>query len=197
MPTIGLEPITLKRTDFKSVVFTNFTKQALFIMNLKIINYLQLHFLELKINLFIFFISFIYLFLISFYFSDQLIFLLSKQFIQLKMLTYFIFTNVTDFFLIKMYISFFCSFIIIIIIIVFQGWYFISKGLFQYENLKIFTNQWRTQDFFSGWGGGGARSPVGIFLKILLKVNVNNRFEKTYRIQECFNHSILFSHLLR
>ncbi len=64
----------------------------------KIKNYLQLHLLELKYNLIIFLITFLYLFSISYYFSNQLIFLFINILTNHNILKYFIFTNITELF---------------------------------------------------------------------------------------------------
>nr|YP_010616491.1 Sec-independent transporter protein [Peronosclerospora sorghi]WAU47940.1 Sec-independent transporter protein [Peronosclerospora sorghi] len=100
----------------------------------KIITYLQLHLLELKYNFFILLISFIYLFLVSYYFSDQLIYLLVNNLINKNMLKYFIFTNITEIFITNMFISIFISLFIIIQLIILLIWFFLVEGLYQFEN---------------------------------------------------------------
>ena len=60
----------------------------------KIKTYLHLHLLELKYNFFIILFAFFYLFCISYYFSDQLIYLLVNNLLTKNMLKYFIFTNI-------------------------------------------------------------------------------------------------------
>jgi sec-independent protein translocase protein TatC len=99
--------------------------------------YLQLHFLELKYNFFISLITFIYLFTICYYFSDQLIYLIIKTLLDLKILKYFIFNNIIDFFLTNFLISLFSAILIFLPFLFFQLWFFFSSGLFKYENIKI------------------------------------------------------------
>ena len=106
-------------------------------MNHKIITYLQVHLYELKYNLIIFLFTFFYLFLICYFFSDQLIFLFSKKLIQSSMLKYFIFTNITEMFMTNLLITFIISFFLSFQLFLMQFWFFISNGLFKYENLKI------------------------------------------------------------
>ncbi len=104
---------------------------------LKIKNYLQLHFIELKYNFIIFLITFIYLFLVSYFFSNQLIFLFVKNLINYNVLKYFIFTNITDFFFTNIIISIFISTLISLQLLIIQIWFFLSTGLYKYENLKL------------------------------------------------------------
>jgi len=75
----------------------------------KIITYLQLHLYELKYNFFILSITFLYLFIISYYFSNQLIYLLIDILIKKDMLKYFIFTNITEIFITNITISIFIT----------------------------------------------------------------------------------------
>lgn len=105
--------------------------------NNKIITYLELHLFELKCNFFIFLITFFYLFSICFYFSNQLIYLFVKILIKSNMLKYFIFTNITEMLLTSINISIFISLFIAIQLLIIQFWFFISSGLYQYENYKI------------------------------------------------------------
>ena len=100
----------------------------------KIINYLQLHLLELKYNFFILFITFFYLFIISYFFSDQLIFLLVNNLLNKNMLKYFIFTNITEIFITNIFIASFVSIFITIQSSILLIWFFISKGLYKFEN---------------------------------------------------------------
>ena len=51
----------------------------------KIVTYLQLHLFELKYNFLILLVTFFYLFLISYYFSDQLIYLLVNNLLNKNM----------------------------------------------------------------------------------------------------------------
>lgn len=106
--------------------------------NTEIKNYLQLHLFELKYNFIIFFITFLYLFLVSYYFSNQLIYI----FINIittnnHILKYFIFTNITELFITNIIISIFISSFISIQLLIIQFWIFLSLGLFKFENLKI------------------------------------------------------------
>ena len=101
----------------------------------KIITYLHLHLYELKYNFFIIIITFFYLFIISYYFSDQLIYLLVNNLLNRNMLKYFIFTNITEIFFTNIFISIFISFFLTIQITILLIWFFLSKGLYKFENL--------------------------------------------------------------
>lgn len=105
--------------------------------NHKITTYLQLHLFELKYNFFILLIALLYLFTVSYYFSNQLIYLLINILINKDLLKYFIFTNITEIFITNVFISFFISFFIIFQISLIQAWIFFSSGLFKHENFKI------------------------------------------------------------
>ena len=76
----------------------------------KILSYLHLHFFELKYNFFIILITFFCLFSVSYYFSDQLIYLFVNNLLNKNMLKYFIFTNITDVFITNISISIFITF---------------------------------------------------------------------------------------
>nr|AFQ02430.1 SecY [Phytophthora katsurae]AFQ02431.1 SecY [Phytophthora katsurae]AFQ02433.1 SecY [Phytophthora katsurae] len=101
----------------------------------KIITYLQLHLFELKYNFFILLITFFYIFLISYYFSDQLIYLLVNNLLNQNMLKYFIFTNITEIFITNIFIAIFISSFLIIQLSILLIWFFLSKGLYKFENL--------------------------------------------------------------
>ena len=88
----------------------------------KIITYLHLHLYELKYNFFIILISFFYLFIISYYFSDQLIYLFVNNLLNKNMLKYFIFTNITEIFITNLFISVFISVFITIQITILLIW---------------------------------------------------------------------------
>ena len=103
-----------------------------------LITYLQLHLYELKYNFLIFLITFIYIFLISYYFSNQLIYILVNTLLHKKMLNYFIFTNITEIFLTNLKISFFISTFLTFQIMIGLSWFFLSKGLYKFENLLFF-----------------------------------------------------------
>jgi len=105
--------------------------------NNKITTYLQLHLFELKYNFFILLITFFYLFIISYYFSNQLIYLLIDILIKKDMLKYFIFTNITEIFITNITISVFISTFITFQLSLLLFWIFLSLGLFKYENFKI------------------------------------------------------------
>nr|AXU39041.1 SecY [Phytophthora taxon juncus] len=101
----------------------------------KINTYLQLHLFELKYNIFILLITFFYIFIISYYFSDQLIYLLVNTLLNKNMLKYFIFTNITEIFITNIFISVFISTFITIQLSILLIWFFLSKGLYKFENL--------------------------------------------------------------
>jgi sec-independent protein translocase protein TatC len=100
----------------------------------KIITYLQLHLFELKYNFFIILMTFFYLFIISYYFSDQLIYLLVNNLLNKNMLKYFIFTNITEIFITNIFITIFISTFISIQLSILLLWFFLSKGLYKFEN---------------------------------------------------------------
>ena len=100
----------------------------------KIITYLHLHLYELKYNFFIIIITFFYLFIISYYFSDQLIYLLVNNLLNRNMLKYFIFTNITEIFFTNIFIAIFISFFLTIQLSILLIWFFLSKGLYKFEN---------------------------------------------------------------
>lgn len=102
--------------------------------------YLQLHLFELKYNFFILLITFFYLFIISYYFSDQLIYLLVNNLLNKNILKYLIFTNITEIFITSIFISTFISTFITIQIMILLIWFFIEKGLYQFENYFFLKN---------------------------------------------------------
>nr|AEP41287.1 SecY [Phytophthora honggalleglyana] len=108
----------------------------------KIKTYLQLHLFELKYNFIIICITFLYLFIISYYFSDQLIYLLVNNLINKNMLKYLIFTNITEIFITNIFISTFISIFITIQLSIILIWVFLSTGLYKFENfifIKFYT----------------------------------------------------------
>ncbi len=98
---------------------------------------LQIHLQEFKHHFIIFLLTFIYLFFICYYFSDQLIFLFSKKLVQSNLLKYFIFTNITEIIQTNISIAFIISLFISLQLLLIQFWLFILNGLFKYENLNI------------------------------------------------------------
>nr|AEP41300.1 SecY [Phytophthora primulae]AEP41301.1 SecY [Phytophthora primulae] len=100
-----------------------------------IITYLHLHLFELKYNFFIILITFFYLFLISYYFSDQLIYLLVHNLLNQNMLKYFIFTNITEIFITNIFIAVFIAIFLTTQLSFFLIWFFLLKGLYKFENL--------------------------------------------------------------
>nr|AEP41335.1 SecY [Phytophthora thermophila]AFQ02457.1 SecY [Phytophthora parsiana] len=108
----------------------------------KIKTYLQLHLFELKYNFIIICLTFLYLFIISYYFSDQLIYLLVNNLITKNMLKYLIFTNITEIFITNIFISTFISIFITIQLSIILIWVFLSTGLYKFENfifIKFYT----------------------------------------------------------
>ena len=100
----------------------------------KTMTYLQLHLYELKYNFIIILINFFYICLIAYYFSDQLIYLLVSNLINQDMLRYFICTNITEIFITNIFISTFLASFISIQLIILLSWFFLSKGLYKFEN---------------------------------------------------------------
>nr|YP_010990710.1 Sec-independent protein translocase component TatC [Phytophthora meadii]AEP41246.1 SecY [Phytophthora meadii]WOX01665.1 Sec-independent protein translocase component TatC [Phytophthora meadii] len=103
-------------------------------MKNKIITYLQLHLFELKYNFFILLITFFYLFIISYYFSDQLIYLLVNNLLNQNMLKYFIFTNITEILITNIFIAIFITTFLTIQLSILLIWFFLIKGLYKFEN---------------------------------------------------------------
>ncbi len=101
------------------------------------ISYLKLHFLELKYNLIIFSFSFLFIFLNCSFFTDQLIYIFIKPLLNITHLKYFIYTEITDIFILNFYLSFFFSILISIPFILIQLWFFLLQGLNKKENIKI------------------------------------------------------------
>ena len=97
--------------------------------------YLQIHLYELKYNSIVVLINFFYIFIISYYFSDQLVYLLFNNLINHYMLKYFIFTNITEIFITNIFISIFIAAFISIQLIFLLSWFFLCKGLYKFENL--------------------------------------------------------------
>jgi sec-independent protein translocase protein TatC len=106
-------------------------------LTLTLNTYLRLHLIELKYNIFFFLISFLYLLFICSYFSDQLIYLFTKPLLQLKILKYFIYTDITEIFFLNFYLSILISILIFFPFFILQLWFFFSKGLTKNENIKI------------------------------------------------------------
>ena len=98
---------------------------------------LELHLLELRYNSLIFMFNFFYLFLICYYFSDELIYLSVQILVKKNMLKFLIFTNITEIFVTNFFLSFVISFFISIQLFIIQFWFFISKGLYKRENLNF------------------------------------------------------------
>nr|AEP41140.1 SecY [Phytophthora cf. citrophthora 1b FM-2011] len=107
-------------------------------MKNKIITYLQLHLFELKYNFFILLITFFYLFIISYYFSDQLIYLLVNNLLNQNMLKYFIFTNITEILITNIFIAIFITTFLTIQLGILLIWFFLIKGLYKFENFIFF-----------------------------------------------------------
>nr|AEP41304.1 SecY [Phytophthora psychrophila] len=103
----------------------------------KITTYLQLHLWELKYTFFIILITFFYLLIISYYFSDQLIYLLVNNLLNKNMLKYFIFTNITEILITNISISIFISIFITLQLSLLLIWFFLSKGLYKFENFFL------------------------------------------------------------
>jgi Sec-independent protein secretion pathway component TatC len=101
------------------------------------ITYLKLHIFELKYNFFFLIISFLYLFLICSFFSDQILYLFIKPLLKLTNLKYFIYTNIIEFFILHFNISIIISLYLIFPISLIQIWFLFSKGFTKKENLKI------------------------------------------------------------
>ena len=139
IPTIGLEPITLNWEQILNLSCLPISPSRLklkkrYMQKNKTMTYLQLHLYELKYNFIIILINFFYIFLIAYYFSDQLIYLLVSNLINHDMLKYFICTNITEIFITNIFISTFLASFISIQLIILLSWFFLSKGLYKFEN---------------------------------------------------------------
>nr|YP_008475364.1 Sec-independent transporter protein [Achlya hypogyna]AGS55472.1 Sec-independent transporter protein [Achlya hypogyna] len=101
------------------------------------ISYFKLHIIELKYNLIIFSFSFFFCFLICSFFTDQIIYIFIQPLLNLAKIKYFIYTEITDIFLLNFYLSIFVTSLIIIPFLFIQCWFFFLQGLNKIENLKI------------------------------------------------------------
>lgn len=100
------------------------------------INFLY-HINDLKYHLILYIYIIFQIILISYYYNLEITYILVKPLINLINLNYFIFTNITELFLIKIIISFYFGFIISLLFLLFQIWIFLSKGLFKNENIQF------------------------------------------------------------
>lgn len=95
------------------------------------------HLKDLQLQIILSICLFLLLFIVSYIYSDQWIYLLIKPLIDLKKSNYLIFTDIVEIFLIKLFLSLFISSIISILCFFFQIWFFLSPGLFKKENTLI------------------------------------------------------------
>lgn len=107
-------------------------------MESKNVNYFLLYIAELKVFFLSFILVFIYHFLISYYYIDTLLFILISPIIKLNISKYFIITNLIELYYIQFGISFWIAFLTIIYLIFFLFIFFISSGLYYFENQYIF-----------------------------------------------------------
>lgn len=92
---------------------------------------------ELKFHFLLFFFLFLSFFIISYYYSDQWIYLLIQPLIYLKKSNYFIFTDIIEIFSIKIILSVILSVFFTILCGFFQFWFFLAPGLYKKENIFI------------------------------------------------------------
>lgn len=101
------------------------------------ISYFNIYLNEIKHNLYIYCFLFILIFVINYFYYDQILYMLIKPVIKFKKIEYFILTTLTEAFITKLHISCFISLTIWLIIISIHIWFFIAPGLYKYENTKI------------------------------------------------------------
>ena len=95
------------------------------------------HLYDLKYHLILFGLIFFFLFTICYFYCNELIYILIKPLLSLKDSNYFIFTDITEIFFIKILLSFVISTIVTLIYNIIQFWFFFSPGLYKQENIKI------------------------------------------------------------
>lgn len=96
-----------------------------------------IHLNDLKYHLILYFFILLEIIFILFFYNIEIIYILIKPLLYFINSNYFIFTNITELFLIKIIVITYCSFFISTIFLIFQIWIFLSKGLFKKENIII------------------------------------------------------------
>lgn len=99
--------------------------------------YFLKHVKDLKLHFLLFIYLFILLFSVSYFYSDQWIYILIKPLISLKKSNYFIFTDMVEIFSLKIYLSIIISITLSIVCFFFQIWFFLAPGLYKKENKFI------------------------------------------------------------
>lgn len=97
----------------------------------------QTHCQDVKRHLFLFLALLGILFGITFYYSDQWLYLLMAPLIQIKHSNYFIITDLMEIFSLKLTGALLLSWVIMGLMGLFQGWWFVAPGLYKYENWAI------------------------------------------------------------
>ena len=100
-------------------------------------SYYQLHFMEFKFHIFLCCFSFFFTFLINYFFIYQCFFFITKCFFFFEKMNYFIFSNITELFWMKIYISLIFSFFFQLPFWFFQFFLFFSSGLYKKENILL------------------------------------------------------------
>lgn len=91
---------------------------------------------ELKYRIYYCFYSFFFSFIIFFLFSKELLFLMVNPLLQIKKtdnFNYFIFTNMMDVLILYFKLAFILSISISIVVFLFELWFFLVQGLYNYE----------------------------------------------------------------
>ena len=99
--------------------------------------YFLKHLKELQLHIILYIILTSFLFIISYIYSDQWIYILIKPLISLKKSNYLIFTDIVEIFMVKILLSLIISISISIICSLFQIWFFLAPGLYKKENILL------------------------------------------------------------
>jgi len=105
----------------------NSTKNTFFFIHLK----------ELRFHFFLYLITFILTFITCYFFINEILYILIKPLLSIKDINYFIFTNVTEILIIKIIITTYITFYFLIPFLLLQIWFFLKKGLYKSENMKL------------------------------------------------------------
>lgn len=98
------------------------------------------YYVEIRNRFFLSFISWLLCFSICYYHKETILFLLissNKSFLELNDKPYFIVTNITEIFYVYFEIAIFISNQITIIMLIYQGFMFLSSGLYKFEFTKL------------------------------------------------------------
>ena len=99
--------------------------------------YFLKHLKELQLHLILYILLITFLFIISYIYSDQWIYILIKPLISLKKSNYLIFTDIVEMFMVKILLSIVIALSISLICSLFQIWFFLAPGLYKMENIIL------------------------------------------------------------